>query len=71
MPSAATGEADGKLYVVNEEGTVTVIRPGDKPKVLAVNAMGETVLATPAVAGGALYLRSDRHLWCIGAKKDG
>jgi outer membrane protein assembly factor BamB len=57
--------ADGKLYVVNEEGATTVIELGDKPKVLATNAMGEKILATPAIAGGALFLRSDQHLWCI------
>jgi hypothetical protein len=37
--------------------------------VLATNPVGETVLATPAVSGGAIYLRSDGHLFCIGAKK--
>jgi hypothetical protein len=61
--------ADGKLYVVAEDGATTVIEIGDKPKVLATNALGETILATPAVAGGAIFLRSDQHLWCIGAKK--
>jgi outer membrane protein assembly factor BamB len=60
--------ADGKLYVVNEDGATTVIELGDKPKVLATNAMGEKILATPAVANGALFLRSDQHLWCIAEK---
>ena len=67
--SASPVLADGKLYVVAEDGATTVIEIGDKPKVLATNAIGEAILATPAVAGGALFLRSDRHLWCIGAKK--
>jgi outer membrane protein assembly factor BamB len=60
--------AGDKLYVVNEEGTTAVIQLGDKPKVLARNDLGESVLATPAVSGGALFLRSDTHLWCIAAK---
>jgi len=64
--SASPIVADGKLYVVNEEGTTTVIGLGERPKVLATNRLDETILATPAVAGGALYLRSDQHLWCIG-----
>jgi outer membrane protein assembly factor BamB len=67
--SASPVIADGKLYVVNEEGVTTVLKLGDKPKVLATNPVGETVLATPSVAGGAIYLRSDGHLFCIGAKK--
>jgi outer membrane protein assembly factor BamB len=61
--------ADGKIYVVNEEGVTTVVRLGDRPEVLARNDLGETILATPAIADGALFLRSDRHLWCIGEKK--
>jgi outer membrane protein assembly factor BamB len=60
--------AGDKLYVVNEEGTTAVIQLGDKPKVLARNALGESVLATPAVSKGDLFLRSDNHLWCIAAK---
>jgi outer membrane protein assembly factor BamB len=67
--SASPVLADGKLYIVAEDGATTVIEIGDKPKVLATNAIGETILATPAVAGGALFLRSNQHLWCIGTKK--
>jgi outer membrane protein assembly factor BamB len=68
--SASPVLADGKVYVVNEEGLTTVIEANDDHKVLATNALGETILATPAVSGGALYLRSDQHLWCIGEKKE-
>jgi len=60
---------DGKLYVCNEEGTTTVLKLGDKPEVLAVNELGDTILATPAIAAGAIFLRSDKYLYCIGGKK--
>jgi hypothetical protein len=41
-----------------------VIRSGLKdPVLLASGSMGETILATPAIASGALYIRSDKHLW--------
>jgi outer membrane protein assembly factor BamB len=61
--------ADGKLYVVTEDGTTTVLDiTGEKPKVLATNALDDTILATPAVASGCLYLRSDKWLYCVGAK---
>jgi hypothetical protein len=46
-----------------------VVRFGDKPDTLAVNKLPGTFLATPAIADGAIFLRSDQHLWCIGAKK--
>jgi outer membrane protein assembly factor BamB len=61
--------ADGKLYVASEDGITNVIKLGNKPEVLATNTLGETLLATPAVAGGCLFLRSDQHLFCIGGRK--
>ena len=71
-PFAATPVvADGKLYAVNEKGTTFVIALGDQPKVLAANKLDDTILATPAIAGGAIYLRSDGFLYCIGGKKAG
>jgi outer membrane protein assembly factor BamB len=62
--------ADGKVYVVNELGKTFVLglNPDRAPEVLSVNALDETILATPSVANGAIYLRSDQHLWCIGKK---
>jgi outer membrane protein assembly factor BamB len=65
---------DGKIYVVSELGVTTVLATGDKAKVLAKNALYEAkavsdrdrILATPAIAEGAIYLRSDRQLFCIG-----
>jgi outer membrane protein assembly factor BamB len=61
--------ADGKLYLVDEAGVTTVVKLSDKPEILATNPIGETVLATPSVANGCLYLRSDQHVFCIGGKK--
>jgi outer membrane protein assembly factor BamB len=63
--SASPVAADGKVYLVNEDGLTTVIQDGPRPRVLRTNPSGETILATPALAGGALFLRSDRHLYCI------
>jgi outer membrane protein assembly factor BamB len=61
--------ADGKLYVVNEQGTTTVLKLGATPEVIATNELGDTILATPTIANGSIYLRSDKKLYCIGAKK--
>ena len=60
---------DGQVYLVNEDGLTTVLRDGPRPRVLGTNPLGEPVLATPALAGGALFLRSDRHLYCIRASQ--
>ena len=42
---------------------------GEKPKILANNSLKEPLMATPAIAGGAIYLRTEKHLYCIAAKK--
>jgi outer membrane protein assembly factor BamB len=56
---------DGKIYAVNEEGVTSVLKAGRKTGALSTNSVGETILATPAIAGGAIFLRSDRCLICI------
>jgi outer membrane protein assembly factor BamB len=57
---------DGKVYFTSESGVVTVVRDGPKFEVLARNDLGEAVRATPALAGGRLYVRTDRHLYAFG-----
>ena len=44
--SASPVVADGKIYAVSEDGKTTVIKLGDKPEILAVNRVEETILAT-------------------------
>lgn len=62
---------DGKVYVVDDNGVAAVVQVGDQPKVLSVNALGESVVATPAIAEGALFIRTDKHLYSIGERRDG
>jgi outer membrane protein assembly factor BamB len=67
--SASPVAAGGLLYCVSEDGLVQVVKPGEKEPTRAfAAALGETVLATPAIADGAMYLRSDKHLWKIAGK---
>ena len=63
--SASLVAGDGKVYLTGEGGTVTVLAAGAEPKVLAENAMNEPCFATPAIAGGSLYLRCRGHLYAI------
>jgi outer membrane protein assembly factor BamB len=58
--------AGGKLYLVNEDGATTVLRTGDKPEIIATNSLEGPMLATPAVGRGAIFLRSDHWLYCVG-----
>jgi outer membrane protein assembly factor BamB len=62
--SASLVTAGGLLYCVNESGLAQVVHPDDKDgKLVSSGDLGETVLGTPAIADGAIYLRSDKHLW--------
>ncbi len=57
--------AGDQIYLATEEGDMLVLRRGPKLEVLAVNPMGEQILATPAVAGDELFVRTRGHLYCI------
>jgi outer membrane protein assembly factor BamB len=58
--------ANGRLYMASENEDVIVLRMGEKYEVLATNTMpGETFIATPAITGGELFLRSKTRLYCI------
>jgi outer membrane protein assembly factor BamB len=58
--------ADGKIYMVSETGETFVLRAGRTPEVLATNDLGERFLASPAIAGGRIFLRSDGTLFAVG-----
>lgn len=67
-PFSATPVAAGqRLYLVNEKGLTQVVDP-TKPEGELVSELplGETVLGTPSLSGGAIYIRSDGHLWKLG-----
>lgn len=60
--------ANGLVYMPNDNGVITVIKPGPEFNPIAKNAIGERMNASPAISNGKIYLRGDRHLFCIGAK---
>jgi hypothetical protein len=45
-----------------------VLASGREYNILAENELGETVMATPAISSGVLYIRGGKHLFVIGAK---
>jgi outer membrane protein assembly factor BamB len=61
--------ADGKIYVTNEDGVTMVVKAGPAFEILAENDFGEYTLSSPAVSDGQLFLRTDRALYAIGARK--
>ena len=58
--------ADGKVWLVSQDGTVSVVSAKGEWDVLAVNALGDEVFATPAIADGRLYVRTRSAVYCFG-----
>ncbi|HUG53492.1 MAG TPA: PQQ-binding-like beta-propeller repeat protein [Vicinamibacteria bacterium] len=61
--------ADGKLYVTSEDGLTSVVKAGTTFELLAENALDDFTLASPAAAGGQLFLRTRGFLYGIGAPR--
>ena len=64
--SASPGYADGLVYFLTEDGNTTVVEVKGVLKKLARSSVGETYRASMAVSRKQLFLRTDKHLWCIG-----
>jgi len=64
--TASPVAADGKLYFTREDGTMFVVEHGPKFKLVATNEMNESCMATPAIAGRLLIVRSTKHVYAIG-----
>lgn len=60
--------AEGRIYAINDEGETFVFEAADTFKVVSSNPLGERSLATPAFSGGRIFIRTDEHLYCIGAE---
>jgi outer membrane protein assembly factor BamB len=59
--------SEDKLYIVNQNGDVFVLRAGDKFEVVAMNSLGERSNASVVPSDGELFLRTHQALWCIGS----
>jgi outer membrane protein assembly factor BamB len=60
--------ADGKVYYVQSSGKCFVLKAGDEFEQLAVNSVTtdrESFGATPAISNGEIFIRSDKHLYCV------
>lgn len=63
--SASPLVADGKLYFHSREGITTVIEAGREFKVLSRNQLDGKHMASAAVDGNRIILRTDKALYCI------
>ena len=66
--SASPVAADGRIYLASESGNVFVIKAGDEFEMMATNEIGESMMATPAISGGRMFIRGAKHLFAIGVE---
>ena len=65
---ASAVAAEGRVYFTNDAGVTFVVKADGELDVLAKNALGEKVYASPAFSDGDIFHRGEKHLWCIGKK---
>lgn len=67
---ASTLLADGYLFATNQRGTTHVFRPNpSRLELVATNSLDELINATPAISDGELFIRTEKHLYCISRSK--
>lgn len=64
--SASLVTAGGLVYFIADDGITKLVRPGPQLQVMAENPLGEYCYSSPALSQGCLYIRGERHLFCIG-----
>jgi outer membrane protein assembly factor BamB len=66
--SASPVASDGRIYLPSEDGDIFVVRAGEQFELLKTNSMDEPVMATPAIAGGLLIVRTQHQVYGIGQR---
>lgn len=59
---------DGNILLISTDGYAALVKGGPEFEVLSARSLGEKVIASPAVAGGRLFIRGERHLIAVGKK---
>ncbi|MBI2928651.1 MAG: PQQ-binding-like beta-propeller repeat protein [Verrucomicrobia bacterium] len=63
---ASLVSANGLIYFLNDDGVMNVVKPGPEFVRVAQNALGEKCFASPAISEGQMFIRSEKHLFCVG-----
>ena len=66
--SASPVLADGKIYVLSEDGVTTVVQAGPQFVILSKNDLQGYTLSSPAISDGQIFIRTEDYLYCIGEK---
>jgi outer membrane protein assembly factor BamB len=62
---------EDKLLLTSDDGDTFVIKAGPKHEVLGTNSLGEPCRTSIAIADSKLFIRGEKHLYCIGNKANG
>jgi outer membrane protein assembly factor BamB len=60
--------ADGKIYLANGDGKMSVLKAGEAWEVLVTNDLGEEIRGTPALDAGRLFVRTRGAMYCFGSE---
>jgi outer membrane protein assembly factor BamB len=60
--------SDGRIYVVDEDGTIYVVQDGDEFKLLAEVPMNDICMTAPAITDGMIIFRTQKYLVAVGKK---
>ncbi len=63
---ASLVSAEGRVYVLNDKGVMNVVSVGPRFEGVAQNPIGEKCFASPAISHSQIFLRGEKHLFCIG-----
>lgn len=67
--SASLVTAGGLVYFQADNGQTRVVKPGPDMEIVSENELGERSYASPAISNGQLFIRGEKHLFCIGAER--
>jgi hypothetical protein len=56
---------EGHILLMSQDGDTFVVKAGPRFEVVGSNPLGEPISASPAVAGGRLYIRGEKHLFAV------
>jgi len=62
---------DGRVFFINDNGQVNVIKPGREFECVATYELGESCYASPAISDAQVFVRGFQHLFCFGRRKSG
>jgi outer membrane protein assembly factor BamB len=60
--------SDGKIYIVDEEGTVYIVKAGDTFSLLGEFPLSDICLTAPSITDGAIFFRTQKYLIAVGRK---